>query len=402
MYPVAWKEFVDICHRAFIVSALIFCALGVSIPIDRFLVSDWNDSKAPQFNAERLQQWRDDVREVNRYNAVLTAYRDRRHDQIGWLPSDNRVVSYVSFVIDLEEVTTPQAREAAYLRYRRIGSVDEHALTLFQYRAITDPGMDLGQRLERLAPAKSENELVDRVTSDFLRGQRSPQSPPPRPRHVVAHNKITPEIFRMLLILAVSLSQLSMLIYFFCYGTKNVNGKRQWAVPINVGSWLIMLLYAPAFLLPWIGRLLWYILTHAVFVPVAWIIAKFGWLLFQADMMSFMHYATQQARARRDEEHRRLEEIAVIGQDVIGCRLELAQARKRAESTEDTVARHIQLQKIDAAEKLLDAVAKQKGARAATTARATADSSSARTASLDDLLIRIEALHETEKLTPIE
>ena len=372
MYKVSWKEFAAIRRSAIVWSLVILFFGGSCFTFPFTAASSWN----------------------REYNEVAAIYR-----------LENSVQSvtehpYARLVLDLERATTPEGRRMSYADYanhRNHRAVVRPDIPPITAPVFADPVMSLRERLQQLKLRFHANKSVDSATytatADYLAR---------RPRTIAA--RASPRTLAAIGLVTFTLIQLSMVIVFLIEGRKKTRGKTQWAVPTNLGSWLfIMLPYAPAFLLLWGGRLLWWSLTHLVFVPVAWLIAKADGLLFEADMAKFMDYATQRVRARRDEERRRLEVMARLGQDMVRYRLEVARAKERVEKIKDPTARQSCLKKIKTAEAKLDKIMlRREQAKKAnvTHVRVTTAINVApkNTEEVDDLLLRVEAFDEAERI----
>lgn len=390
MRSVQWSEFLKICSSGFSWTRTLLLALVAWIVLAQGCVAYLNWHRRDDYHSEQ--------KEARIYNAVIASYeahsiQDPQDDLSSGQLENTR------FVIGLSSAHSQQERVEAYLL-----AYNKHVLPQGMpegtVRGLRDDSLSLQERVRMMASvANLEDTTWYHATQAYISGNHARHGSVRPPQRVHAKGADLFGAFVFLLLINIA-----MVVSFLHKGDgiqwDHVSGRWLWAVPANPGGWLIMLAYAPAFIGMWlvrgIGIVLVAFVQRCILIPGARALAWLGWFLTEADAVKLVTYANQHRQAKREAEHRRLEEITRIGQDVFGFRLELAQARAAAETMTDPAKRAAALAKIDAGERVLAEVADkrlQKSAPAKTSA-------SSKAKGLDDLLIRIEFLHDTDNTLP--
>ena len=394
---VSWSEFWKIVKPGLILTCIVAGFWALILGWHWAKVTEWNNDVGFNQNQYEESEWRTNLRQATLYNAALRFYQSPNPEHTRQLRNAlkdvqdaDRAYRYVEFVSRFERATTSEQRMALYLRYLERDTLPD-TTTIGAEQALTRTDGPLAFRVLQLIPSGSSEDMVDRATHHHWQGRYVLTELPTRPQPVwrsVTRAELKDLVWTWVMV--------SWFVMGVVYGVSLISNIERWSLPANLGGWLLMLLYAPSFLIPWGVRLIYVVLKHIVVIPVAWLVAKGSWLLFEVDLTEIASYASQRRRANQKAERERLEEAARIGQDVLDLRLQLVRARAITDKLPDPAARHRRMVMIESAEEQL----KRVGARRTSSHSAT-DASTESVLSdddLEDIVSQVDALHEAEHI----
>ncbi len=392
---IGFGKFIRRCIPGFIATAsaplLWVICFGFS-----YMGRDGNNKPIILANAELFQTWEDESTEAYIYNLVASDLNGVEATASCIKPQT--VECYVQMVSALLRESSAEKRTKAYLEYKGAQTLSDDT-TMATYRALNDKDLLPTQRFNMIRKGGDNWPKADHTVESWLAGNKIEQKPMPS----------TPALTTLWVadwyswqIFALILGILVMLVMMVGYWklsepdyqeTQSGNYSSYWALPTHLGSWLIMLFYAPAFLAPWVFRPIFYLVAQSF--------SALKWLFTGADIsvpltkISDWRAKRQAERLRREaEDQANMQESSRVGSDVVIARMEIQRLRQEVNSLSDQTEREDLLAKLSAVEARLQKVADNR-----TITQAPGGSLGDR---VGELFTRVEVLGEIEDSTPRE
>lgn len=407
MGTMRFGNFVRRCRAGFwalgmaiVLWPLIFLVGSGSGTDGRWKINDGISSE----NKETMKKWREDRAQTALRNAVIRAFEHGSTAGIRGLGGE-RAGRYTELMIRLAGDATTEQRIESYCYLIGAATLPD-STPLGLLRALNDEGLQPAERVSRFisyrtADTQGYPNVVDEVTNQWVGGRIRPsvQPLPPRPRLKprVEADWLAWGIFAIVL---YGVANLVMTMGFFWkewdgYGSTAVH---RWAIPVNPGSWLIMLVFAPAFTIPWFVRGVYFTILR----PLVWGIGGTGrgikWLLVDFSVEE----VTRRARERRErklarrrqraaEEQMTVAEQARVGADVAALRIELKAFIEQAKLVQDKGERERLICRLTEAESKLESTARTRASKTKT-------NGISGDGGVEDITTRIDALYESENI----
>lgn len=315
-------------------------------------------------NAPILARWEAEKAEVYTYNLVASTLNGAESPAPCIKPQT--LECYVQMISALVREQDILKRTEAYFRYKGFQEFPDDTTILATYRAINDNNLLPVQRFNLMAKSESGWSPVNRIVESWLAGTPLVEKPiPPQPKLEELYIIIWYpwKIFAWVLVGVVMV--VMAVGYRYMFEEERDQGgdyPSYWAIPTHLGSWLIMLIYAPSFLSPWIFRLIRYLVVN-IWLTLKWIFAGMD-MSVPIGRIKVWQQARRQNRLRlKVDEEVRIAESNQVGSDVVASRLDIERLTIEARSLPDGGAREELLAKLAGAAALLEQVAEQRSKR---------------------------------------
>jgi hypothetical protein len=386
--------FIQICRPGFRATwwaVIAVAAIIAATPLGVMLLA-WSD------RADRAEA----IHDVRVYNDAIQGY-ERDHIPRFTL-EDQR---FMRFATELARSTSPRERRQAYLRVIGQREVPSHAPNSV-IEALNESRYTTERRVRILVQSYGNNKPypvvsvfrstpVEAATYAHLRNDHRARGYPTSALPIRRSRPfIEWEIF-----LAVLFIYGGMVWGYLTGGgikREGAQSEGSWALPANPGGWLVMLLYAPSFILLWGGALIRSLFKSCIWNPGKHPVAWVRWFLTEADLRHLMVYVKAK-RATRQRELQERARSARIGTDVVRREIELGHARTEAEALVDPETRAALLAKIARAEDLLMRVKEARLRDWEETAPLSKEPGRP-APSFDELFAAVDALAEAEEVAP--
>lgn len=344
-------------------------------------------------NKETMQKWREELGQTKLWNAMVHALQ--KGSTAGVRGFDERSGRYAELMLRLIGNFTPEERVQAYCYYKGISRLPDDT-TVFILSALK--GRDLSPELRvRLMVYGQDASALEKAVLEWVNSNEhhpAAKPLPPRPR-LKPHIKPDWMAWSIFAIALYGLVNLVMAIGYF-YPRDDYYHRLQtaWSMPVNLGSWLVMLVYAPAFAAPWaaVGSYFW--LLRPIGRGARWVFADFS-------IQELAHKVGERRERKRTERQRRaaeeqmaIAEQARVGADVAALRIELKAFLEQAKLVQDKAEREQLIERLIGAERKLESTARGRAGKTKTSG----DVSAGIAGGVEDIATRIDALYESENI----
>jgi hypothetical protein len=402
---ITFRDFLKRCRLGFIALVIAAVVFGIAFGTAA-LQRDTKNIRIQVENEQALVEWAKVNQPVNLKNATIQVLRAGKTS--GHTPFDSAdyqaLGRFVDLVLLVANGKTAEARIQAYCKdFLKTDQLPD-ATPYGVYRALATEDMRPLERYDLLRSHRPQTErasdfmIVDGLIRTWLKGdklelEKLPEQPAPKP--LETRNSKAWIIFALILF---GIANIRMAWGYNIEVFKDefwlINPK--WALPANPAGWLIMILFAPAFAVPWVGRAFFWIVLY----PIGLILKGIKWTLFDLDLSApprkvreWREARREQARRKMAEEQVRIAEQAALGHDVISARLKLGHIRELV-AREKNPALRKQLKRI---EQRLEAVAQARRSKQVVRIEGT-DGADDLAGLVDDLHMQVEGLEEAEEL----
>ena len=275
--------------------------------------------------------WKYESKSIREYNMAVRFFQTGTANGIPGLKKDEpkSYRRYLEFTATLVRNESLSSRKLAYLRYTGDPRLFDEILDIPKgtWEAISEEHISPAFRIHKLFESNQDFVVARGVLNNLANGRElSLQKPKPNPSDWV---------YQFLQVLWLTCYSIICLIVFFRFA--NPNGCWDaWDLPKSPKAYLVMLLFAPAFVVPWACRGLFHVVYQPTRLAVKWVSRG-----AKTSEISGLIYKLKTRRARKTQK-----KVLACGADVIGARVEIAILAKAIECVPDAAQRQVLLAKL--------------------------------------------------------
>lgn len=399
---ITFRDFFKRCGPGIVATVIAVVLFGVVFGIAA--LKRKSDNYDIRFKHERaLSEWRTVNHPVDLKNATIRSLRAGKTS--GYTPFDSAdhqaLGRFVDLVLLVTNGKTPEVRMQAYMDFLKVDKPPD-STSYGVYRGLTVETLTSLERYEllrsQLIPKVGEPMdfgIVDGLIRAWLKGDRPELEKLSEKPTLKLPGTLNSKVWIIFALVPFLLAQGFMAVGYFVVDEKD----KTWAVPANPAGWLIILLFAPAFVVPWAGRGVYWVVLWPIGLVLGGVFKGVKWTLFDLDLSTpprkvreWREARREQARRRKAEEQVRIAEQAAVGQDVFSARLRLRHVQELVALEKNKPLRD----RLKLIAQRLEAVAQTRRSKQAVRIE-TAGEADDLAGLVEDLHMQVEGLEEAEK-----